>query len=204
MQPDDSDIVDDLTLLSNTHKQMFVKTTSIAEAPTSVDPNVHKGQSNILKYNSENTNKITLDGETLEDVESLKHLGSILDERVGSGTDVKAMTDKERAAFLKLKNIWNSKQLSTNIKVTIFNTNVKIVLLYGAEMWRTTTTVIKKVQVLINSCPCKILNISWLNTSSNSLLWERTNQPPAKEEIRKRRWRWIGHTLQKSPNCITR
>ncbi|VDO94774.1 unnamed protein product [Schistosoma margrebowiei] len=41
-------------------------------------------------------------------------------------------------------------------------------------------------------------------TIINSLLWERTNQLPAKEEIRKRRWKWIGHTLLKSPNCITR
>ncbi|VDP01833.1 unnamed protein product [Schistosoma margrebowiei] len=35
-------------------------------------------------------------------------------------------------------------------------------------------------------------------------MWERTNQLPAEEEIRKRRWKWIGHTLRKSPNCITR
>ncbi|VDP29911.1 unnamed protein product [Schistosoma margrebowiei] len=44
----------------------------------------------------------------------------------------------------------------------------------------------------------------WPDTISNSLLWERTNQPPAEEEIRKRRWKWIGHTLRKSSNCITR
>ncbi|VDP62660.1 unnamed protein product [Schistosoma curassoni] len=37
------------------------------------------------------------------------------------------------AAYLQLRNIWNSKQLSTNTMVTIFNTNVKTVLLYGAE-----------------------------------------------------------------------
>ncbi|VDP12147.1 unnamed protein product [Schistosoma margrebowiei] len=35
-------------------------------------------------------------------------------------------------------------------------------------------------------------------------MWERTNQLPAEEEIRKRRWKWIGHTLHKSSNCITR
>ncbi|VDO61985.1 unnamed protein product [Schistosoma margrebowiei] len=35
-------------------------------------------------------------------------------------------------------------------------------------------------------------------------MWERTNQLPAEEEIRKRRWKWIGHTLRKSSNCITR
>ncbi|VDO97522.1 unnamed protein product [Schistosoma margrebowiei] len=52
-------------------------------------------------------------------------------------------------------------------------TNVKAVLLYGAETWRTTTTTIKKVQVFINSCLRRILNIHWQDTISNSLLWER-------------------------------
>ncbi|VDP57246.1 unnamed protein product [Schistosoma margrebowiei] len=84
-----------------------------------------------------------------------------------------------------LKNIWNSKQLSTNIKVRIFNTNVKAVLLYGAETWRTSTTTIKKVQVFINSCPRKILNIHWPDTISNSPLCERTNPLAAEEEVRK-------------------
>ncbi|VDP03208.1 unnamed protein product [Schistosoma margrebowiei] len=82
--------------------------------------------------------------------------------------------------------------------------NVKADLLYGAETWITTTTIINKVQVFINSCLCKILYIHWPDTIRNSLLWERTNQLPAEEEIRKRRWKWIGHTLRKSSNRITR
>ncbi|VDP20704.1 unnamed protein product [Schistosoma margrebowiei] len=83
-------------------------------------------------------------------------------------------------------------------------TSKQLVLLYGAETWRTTTTIIKELQVFINSCLRKILNIHWPDTINNSLLWERTNQLPAEEEIRKRRWKWIRHTLRKSSNCITR
>ncbi|VDO82575.1 unnamed protein product [Schistosoma margrebowiei] len=60
------------------------------------------------------------------------------------------------------------------------------------------------VQVFIHSCLRKILNIHWSDTISNSLLWERTNQLPAEEEIRKRRWKWIGYTLRESLNYITR
>ncbi|VDP37244.1 unnamed protein product [Schistosoma margrebowiei] len=56
----------------------------------------------------------------------------------------------------------------------------------------------------MNSCLLKILNIHWSDTISNRLLWERTTQLPAEEEIRKRRWKWIGHTLRKSSNRITR
>ncbi|VDO56787.1 unnamed protein product [Schistosoma margrebowiei] len=101
---------------------------------------------------------------------SVLYPGSITDEQGGSDADVEARIRKTRTAFLQLKNIWNSKHLQTNIKVRIFNTNVKAVLLYGAENWRTTTTIIKKVQVFINSCIRKILDIYWLDIIGNSLL----------------------------------
>ncbi|VDP66459.1 unnamed protein product [Schistosoma mattheei] len=39
----------------------------------------------MLKYNTENTNSITLGGETLEEVESFTYLSSITDE--GGGSD---------------------------------------------------------------------------------------------------------------------
>ncbi|VDO84189.1 unnamed protein product [Schistosoma curassoni] len=172
---------------------MQIKTVSVAAVSASVGLNIHKGKTKILKYNTENCNPITLDGKTLEDEESFAYLESIIDEQGGPDADVKVRIVKARAAFLHLKNIWNSKQLSTNIKVRIFNTTVKTVLLYGAETWRTSTTTIKKVQVFINSCLRKILNIHWPDTIRNSLLWERTNQLPAEEEIRKRRWKWIGY-----------
>ncbi|VDO60107.1 unnamed protein product [Schistosoma margrebowiei] len=204
IQLDDLDFADDLALLSRTHKHMQMKTASVAAVSTSVGLSIHKRKTKVLKFKAENNNPITLDGETLENVESFTHLGGIIDEQGGSDADVKARIGKARTAFLQLKYIWNSKQLSTNMKVGIFNTNVKAVLVYGAETWRTRTTTIKKVQVFINSCLRKILNIHWPDTINISLLWERTNQLPNEEEIRKRRWKWIGHTLRKSSNCITR
>ncbi|VDO87146.1 unnamed protein product [Schistosoma margrebowiei] len=181
-QLDDLDFADDLALLSHTHEQMQIKTASVAAISASVGLNIHKGKTKVLKFKTENSNPITLDGETLEDVESFTYLGSIIDEQGGSDADVKARIGKARAAFLQLKNIWNSKQLSTNTKVRIFNTNVKTVLLYGPETWRTTTTTIKKVKVFINGCLRKILNIHLLDTISNNLLWERTNQFPREKD----------------------
>ncbi|VDO59449.1 unnamed protein product [Schistosoma margrebowiei] len=188
IQLDDLDFADDLVLLSQTQKQMQEKTTSVAAASAAIAC----------------TNSITIDGKDLEDVKTFTYLGSIIDEHGGSDADVKARISKARAAYLQLRNVWNSKQLSTNTKVRIFNTNVKTILLYGAETWRTTKSIIQKIQVFINSCLRKILQIRWPDTISNNVLWERTNQIPAEEEIRKKRWKWIGHTLRKAPNCVTR
>ncbi|VDP76624.1 unnamed protein product [Schistosoma curassoni] len=72
---------------------------------------------------------------------------NIIDTQGGSDANSKTRIDKERAAFPQLKNIWNSEQLSANIKIRIFNTNVKTVLLYGAETWRITTTIIKSTSI---------------------------------------------------------
>ena len=35
-------------------------------------------------------------------------------------------------------------------------------------------------------------------------LWSTTNQKPIDEEIRIRRWKWLGHTMRKDPSSITR
>ncbi|VDP33622.1 unnamed protein product [Schistosoma curassoni] len=71
----------------------------------------------------------------------------------------------------------------------------------------------KIVKIIRNSydgLQCKVVHGVQLtdafqpDTINNSLLWERTNQLPVEGEISKRRWKWIGHTLRTSSNCITR
>ncbi|VDO54309.1 unnamed protein product [Schistosoma margrebowiei] len=76
-QLDDSDFAYDLTILSHIHEQIQMKITSVA----AVDLNIHKGKRNVLKYNTENISSITLNGETLENVESFTYRGSIIDDQ---------------------------------------------------------------------------------------------------------------------------
>ncbi|MGL5901241.1 MAG: reverse transcriptase domain-containing protein [Cetobacterium sp.] len=203
-QLDDLDFADDLALLSHTQQQMQEKTNHVASTSAQIGLNIHKDKTKVLKINATNNNPITLESEELEEVETFTYLGSVIDKQGGTDADVKARIGKARAAFIQLRNIWTSKELSAKTKVRIFNTNVKAVLFYGAETWRTTVTTTKKVQVFINSCLRKILRIHWPDTISNEELWQRTNQIPAEEEIKKRRWRWIGHTLRKPANNITK
>ncbi|VDP33463.1 unnamed protein product [Schistosoma curassoni] len=79
---------------------MQMKTVSVAAVSASVGLRIHKGKTKVLKYNTNNSNPITLDGETLEGVESFMYLGNIIDEQGGSDADVKARIGKARTAFL--------------------------------------------------------------------------------------------------------
>lgn len=77
-------------------------------------------------------------------MEAFTYLGSVIDKQGGTDADVKSRIGKARAAFLQLRNIWSSKELGLRTKVRMFNTNVKAVLLYGAEPWKKTVATIKK------------------------------------------------------------
>ncbi|VDP27311.1 unnamed protein product [Schistosoma curassoni] len=118
MQLDDLDFADDMALLSQSQQQMQEKTNSVAAASAAVCLNIHKGKSRILLCNTTCTNPVTIDGEDLLDVKTFTYLGSIIDEQGGSDADMNARIGKARAAYLPLKNICNSKQLSTNTKGT--------------------------------------------------------------------------------------
>ena len=49
-----------------------------------------------------------------------------------------------------------------------------------------------------------ILRVRWPVIFSNQNLWERTKTQPVGEDILQKRWRWIGHTLQKPTSSTTR
>ncbi|VDP02554.1 unnamed protein product [Schistosoma margrebowiei] len=117
---------------------MQEKTTNVAAASAAasaaVGLNIHKGKSRILQYNTTCTNPITIDGEDLEDVKTFTYLSSIIDEQGGSDADVKARIGKARAAYLRLRNIWNSKQLSTNTKLSTQNNSDPLARHYQQQL----------------------------------------------------------------------
>ena len=183
---------------------MQEKTSLVACNSEKLGLRIHKGKSKLLRVNTSSTNPVTLGPNTLEEVDSFTYLGSIVDKQGGTDADVKVRISKARTAFHQLKNIWASRDLSNKTKIRIFNTNVKSVLLYGAETWRTTVKTNNKIQTFINTCLRRILKIRWPETIRNEDLWQQTRQRPAETEITQRRWRWIGHTLRKPVTNLTR
>ncbi|RUS86029.1 hypothetical protein EGW08_006183 [Elysia chlorotica] len=141
--------------------------------------------------------------ENIKEVDKFVYLGSIVSKDGGTDEDIGSRINKARHAFRTLRSVWSSSALAQHNKIRIFNSNVKSVLLYGSETWRTTKTNTQKLQTFINRCLRNILNIRWPEVISNQDLWERTRQAPIEQEIKKRKWGWIGHTLRKPSSNTT-
>ena len=129
-----------------------------------------------MKVNCNPIRKINVEGADLEEVECVTHLGSVVDTNGGPDKDVAASINKARGAFNLLKKNLDSSGISTATKLKIFNSNVKAVLLYGAETWRMTAKTTKKLQTFTNYCLRRILKLHWTNKATNEELWTRTSQ----------------------------
>ena len=130
------------------------------------------------------------------------YLGSIVAENGGTSKEVNARIQKVRGSFSKLRSVWLSKSLRKGTKIRMFNACVKSVLLYGCETWLVTKNIQRKLQTFVNRCLRYILRIWWPNIISNKDLWKVTRQEDINVEIRKRKFRWIGHTLRKEDGEI--
>ena len=100
--------------------------------------------------------------------------------------------------------MWKNSRISTMTKLRIFRSNVKLVLLYVSEAWKEMKTTTSKLQTFINRCLWRILNIHWLEVTSNEEFWRRTEKTEMTTRIKRRKWTWIGQTLRKGNEAIKR
>ena len=161
------------------------KTTILEERSRRAGLVINTAKTKVLKINSGSNRKIRVNDEEEED--SFTYLGSVVDTSGGTDADVANRINKARGAFHSLKQIWSSGSISTSIKLKIFNSNVKSVLLYGAETCRMTVKRIRKLQSYVNHCLRRILKIRWTDKITNEELWERTGQIPMVKQARKRK-----------------
>lgn len=203
-QLEDLDFADDICLLSHKWQHAQEKLCRVAEEARKTGLQINIRKTEVMRINSRQQDPVKLDQKEIKEVDKFVYLGSVVSKDGGADEDIRCRINKARYAFNTLRPIWRSTSLSLSNKIRIFNTNVKSVLLYGSETWRTTRTNMHKLQTFTNRCLRNILGIRWPITVSNEQLWNKAGQVPIAVDIRKRRWGWIGHTLRKRTSNVTR
>ena len=111
----------------------------------------NESKTKVMKINAKRKQPIKIKDTNLEEVEEFTYLGSIVNIECSTDVDVKNRINKARVIVNILGKVWSAKNISRGTKMKIFNSNVKSVLLYGAETWRTTKAMLSKIQRFINS-----------------------------------------------------
>ena len=201
---EDLEYADDLALLTHRLQDMRSKMEDLMGAGERTGLRVNSDKTKIMKVMSTQVGGVGIGQGLLEEVDSFQYLGSIISKTGGTDEDIIARISKARQVFVMLKPVWRSSSLSLKSTLRIFTSNVKSVLLYGADTWRTTKYLVNKLQVFVNKSLRSILGIRWPEKIRNEDLWQRTGQKPLEFELKRRAWQWIGHTLRKPDGCIAK
>jgi hypothetical protein len=59
-----------------------------------------------------------------------------------------------------------------------------------------------RLQIFVDKCLRRIMNIKWIDKITNEELWRITQQKPVQNQIKRRKWNWVGHTWQKEVGAI--
>lgn len=201
---EDLDFADDICLLSSNKNNMQSKTSRLNEVAQSVGLNINEKKTKVMTVHSDTQQPVTIDNNNIEEVEDFTYLGSMISNNNGTAKDIKVRIRKARNAFCQLQSIWRSGSISLKTKLKIYTSNVKAVLLYGSECWRIIQTDMNKLSSFHNTCLRKICKIFWPNKITNKDLYQKTNQCCIETEIKRKRWRWIGHVMRKESDDITK
>ena len=201
---EDLEYADDLALLTHRVQDMRSKMEDLIVNGGRVGLRVNADKTKLMKVVTNQAGGVRIGQELLEEVESFQYLGSIINKTGGTDEDIMARIGKARQVFAMLKPVWRTSSLSRKTKLRIFSSNVKSVLLYGAETWRITNNLLNKLQVFVNKCLRSILGIRWPEKIRNEDLWKLTGQEPLELELKRKAWQWIGHTLRRPEGSIAK
>jgi len=140
---------------------------------------------------------VEVNGRGIEDVDRFVYLGATVSKEGGSTEDVHNRVVKARGAFLRLKKILSRHSISRRNKVSLHKTLVKPVLMYGCETWKMNKCDENKTYVFQSRCFRWIFKIHWQDRITNKEVLKMAEIENLSEDVRRRRWKLIGHIMRK-------
>ena len=201
---EDLDFADDIALLSYRHQDMQEKTDAMATTAGNLGLKVSTKKTKGMRMNARVQENIKLNGDDIEEVDDFTYLGSKMSNTGDGEVEIRARLTKASQAFASLRSPWKARNIRLKTKLRIFKSNVISTLLYGSESWKVTKTISNKLDVFQNRCLRRILQIYWPNTITNEELHRRAEIEPISTQVKRRRWRWIGHVLRQQTTALTR
>lgn len=196
---------DDIVIMAHTLAALQDKVDKLLSAAKRVGLNINVRKTKTMRVMSNNVVPIRMNNVNLDDVDQFTYLGAIVSNKGGSEVDIAHRIGKARNTFNSLYRVWRSSSLARPLKLRIFDACVISVLLYGCESWGCTASVSNSLQVFINKCLRRIMNIYYPVVVSNTSLWAMAgNRDPVLATIKQRRWRWIGHILRRDNEDVTK
>ena len=120
----------------------------------------------------------------------------LLGSKIGTVQDIKNRKCNVIPAIRANQKYFNSKIISKEMKIRIFNTYVEPIMLYNSEIWNMNKTLNNSIDAYQRRLLRQALNIKHPEHMTNNKLYKITKAVPWSRKIKERRLNLLGHVLR--------
>lgn len=151
--------------------------------------------------NAEININIKMNETPLEQVGSIKYLGTIIDKTGRYEEEINSRITSATKLYHSIRNGFiNKKEISTKTKLTIYKTIYLPTLTYGSETWVLTEKLKRKIQVMEMKYLRRVANVTLVDKIRNDTIRERLGVESVGKYIEKSQLRWWGHLNRLNQN----
>ena len=153
---------------------------------------MHLGKTKVMVVNrAEEGCSVTINGERIEEVQSLKYLGSSISADGSSDEDIEQRIGAAtRAIGAMRKEVLERRELKKETKLRVFNAMVVPTLLYGCETWTVQKRHESRLQATEMLCLRRIEGVSRIDRVRNADIRESLGQVAVVDMMKDRQMRW--------------
>ena len=138
--------------------------------------------------------QISVNGQTLQAVETFTYLGSTLSRTTTIDAEINNRISKASSAFGRLREkVWERRGISLETKLKVYRAVVLTTLLYSSETWTAYRRHEKQLNHFHLRCLRNLLHIRWQDKVPDTEFLKQTNFPSIITTMRKAQLSWAGH-----------
>lgn len=187
---------DDTVLIANNQQDLQLLMDKVVNSceEYGLKLNVKKTKYMIVSRKTVRPLSIKAYGTELERIKAITYLGCYVNENWEAEKEIRIRIEKARSTFQKMKRVLCSRSLNLNLRMRLVRCYIFSILLYGAECWTLTDTLLKKLQSFEMWVYRRMLRVSWMDKITNIEILNRLNKTTEiVRTIKTRKLEYLGH-----------
>ncbi|KAL4084268.1 hypothetical protein QTP88_028093 [Uroleucon formosanum] len=203
---------DDIAILGNSVEEVKSSCRKLMKTAGKVGLQINDEKTEYILVNSEVNYRqgeiMEVDNHSFKRVSHFNYLGSILTNDNNIKVEIDTRLKKGNNCYYGLGKVLSAKAVSKNLKVQIYTTLIRPVVLYGSETWPLRKAEQMRLEVFERKIlrrvfgPCKDDQTGEWRKRHNQELQNLFQRPDITKEISVRRLRWAGHAWRKQGSII--
>lgn len=159
--------------------------------------NIKKTKHMVVSKNNPPPVNLFLDNTPIEQVDKYTYLGTCINQQWDHSVEIKCRIERARAAFIQMKKIFTSPDLTLQLKIRILRCYVFSTLLYGAESWTLTKDTESRLEAFELWTYRHILKVTWIDHVTNEEILRRVGKDrEIMTTVKVRKLEYLGHVMR--------